>query len=336
MSQPEAQANTPTHQSPIRQDYDSAWKAALEKYFKEFLELLFPAVHAAVDWTKGHEFLDGELEKITVDAKTGRRYTDKLVKVYYQDGSEEWLLIHVVIQSLPEAKNVFAKRMFTYWSRLIDRYQVDVVSLAVLADTNQNYRPSSFHFSRSGTENTFSYPMVKLTDFESADAWASLEANNNVFALLVMAQIKAKRLKGNNQGLYEFRLGLTRSLYKRGYTREQVVELFNFIGWMIQLPELLEDQLFEAIKVVEEELKMPYINVIEQYGIRQGLKQGLEQGLEQGRLEAEQRFAQDQLEKTKNIARSMFSVKELNDERIAEITGLALEDVAQLRLEHQH
>ena len=327
MNQPEAPANTLEHQDPlrqdlIRQDYDGAWKAALEKYFKEFLELLFPAIHTAVDWTKGHEFLDGELEKITVDAKTGRRYTDKLVKVYYQDGSEEWLLIHVEIQSLPEAKNVFAKRMFTYWSRLIDRYQVDVVSLAVLADTNQNYRPSSFHFSRSGTETTFSYPMVKLTDFESEDAWASLEANNNVFALLVMAQIKAKRLKGNNQGLYEFRLGLTRSLYKRGYTREQVVELFNFIGWMIQLPEPLEDQLFEAIKIVEEELEMPYINVIERHGIRQG------------RLEAEKDFEQKQRETVRQLL--AIGALILTDEQIAETFKLSVEDVAQLRLEHQH
>ena len=79
-------------------------------------------------------------------------------------------------------------------------------------------------------------------------------------------------------------------------------------------------------------LRICYINTIERYGIKQGLKQGLEQGLEQGRLEAEK----DQLEKTKSIARSMFSVEGLNDERIAEITGLTLEDVAQLRLGHQH
>ena len=186
-----------------------------------------------------------------------------------------------------------------------------------------------------GTENTFSYPIVKLTDFESTENWASLEASNNVFALLVMAQIKAKRLKGNNQGLYEFRLGLTRSLYKRGFTREQVIELFNFIGWMIQLPEAYENRFFEDIKVVEEELKKPYINVIEQYGIRQGRLEA-EKDFEQERLETEQRFAQDQLEKTKSIARGMFSVEGLNDERIAEITGLALEDVAQLRLGHKH
>jgi len=302
-----------SYEEAVRSDYDGAWKAALEKYFNEFLALLFPAIHNEVDWSRGYEFLDGELEKITVDAKTGRRYTDKLVKVYYHDGTEEWLLIHVEIQSSPESKGVFARRMFTYWSRLIDRFQVDVVSLAVLADTNLKYRPNTFYFSRSGTENTFTYPMVKLTDYESEANWADLEASDNVFALLVMAQIKAKRLKGNNEGLFDFRLGLTRSLYKRGYTREQVVELFNFIGWMIQLPESLEDRLFEAIKAVEEELKMPYINLVEEYGRKQGVEQGIEQ----------------QREKT---ALNMVMQTELNDQTIAAITELPIQEVAQLRL----
>ena len=140
-----------------------------------------------------------------------------------------------------------------------------------------------------------------------------------------MAQIKAKRLKGNNEGLYEFRLGLTRSLYKRGYSREQVVELFNFIGWMIQLPESLEDRLFAAVKVVEEELKMPYVNLIEQYGIKQGLEQGLEQGIEQGKREAK--------EKQLKAIRQLITQKLLTDEQIAEVFDLAIEEVAQLRLE---
>ena len=301
MSQPEY--NTPL--KPSRSDYDGAWKAALEKYFNEFLALLFPAIHNEVDWSKGYEFLDGELEKITVDAKTGRRYTDKLVKVYYQDGTEEWLLIHVEIQSSPEPKGIFARRMLTYWSRLFDRYQVDVVSLAVLADTSQNYRPSAFHFSRSGTQMDFIYPVAKLIDYGSEEIWAIIEANNNVFALVVMAQIKAKRLKGNNEGLYEFRLGLTRSLYKRGYSREQVVELFHFIGWMIQLPKSLEHRLIEAVKAVEKELKMPYINTVEQYGIEK------------------------QREKT---VRNMVLQTELNDQTIAAITELSIQEVAQLRL----
>ncbi|GLR62594.1 hypothetical protein [Marinospirillum insulare] len=204
-----------SHNKNIRSDYDGAWKAVLERYFKEFLELLFPAIYNQVYWSKGYEFLDGELEKITVDAKTGRRYTDKLVKVYYQDGTEE----------------------------------------------------------------------------------------------------------GNSEGLFDFRLGLTRSLYHRGYSREQVIELFNFIGWMIQLPETLEGRLVEAIKAVEEELKMPYINFVEQYGI----KQGLEQGIEQGKREAEQ--------KQLKAIRQLIIQKLLTDEQIAEVFDLKVDEVAQLRLE---
>ena len=299
---------TSANQETVRSDYDGAWKAALEKYFKEFLALLFPAIHNEVDWSKGHEFLDGELEKITVDAKTGRRYTDKLVKVYYLDGTEEWLLIHVEIQTSPELKGVFARRMFTYWSRLTDRYQVDVVSLAVLADTNQSYRPNSFKFNRSGTQMDFTYPIAKLTDYEIETNWASLEVSNNIFALLVMAQIKAKRLKGNHKNLFEFRLGLTRLLYQRGYSREQVVELFHFIGWMIRFPESLEQQLIEAVKLIEEEFKMPYINTVEQYGIKQGIEQGIEKA-----------------------ACNLIRQTELDDKAIAAITELSIKAVAKLR-----
>ena len=43
-----------------RADHDSPWKMALESYFEEFLDLLFPAINAQVDWSKGYSFLDNE------------------------------------------------------------------------------------------------------------------------------------------------------------------------------------------------------------------------------------------------------------------------------------
>ena len=35
----------------LRDDYDSPWKEALDDYFKDFLELLFPMVHDGFDWS---------------------------------------------------------------------------------------------------------------------------------------------------------------------------------------------------------------------------------------------------------------------------------------------
>lgn len=93
-------ANTPEKLIKLnRPDYDGAWKVSLDQYFKDFLALLFPAIHAEVDWSKGYVFLDSELAKITVDAKTGRRYADKLVKVHTLAGVEEWLLLSLVGQA---------------------------------------------------------------------------------------------------------------------------------------------------------------------------------------------------------------------------------------------
>ena len=38
--------------------YDSAWKEALERYFPDFLAFFFPAIAREVDWTQGYELLD--------------------------------------------------------------------------------------------------------------------------------------------------------------------------------------------------------------------------------------------------------------------------------------
>src|ERR671915_1692946 len=37
--------------------YDSPWKEALERYFKDFMAFFFPTTHAGIDWTRGYKFL---------------------------------------------------------------------------------------------------------------------------------------------------------------------------------------------------------------------------------------------------------------------------------------
>ena len=76
-------------------DYDSPWKEAMDYYFQAFLLLLFPKVHAQIDWARGYESLDKEFQQVVREAEFGRRYVDKLVKVWLLDGAECWVLIHV-------------------------------------------------------------------------------------------------------------------------------------------------------------------------------------------------------------------------------------------------
>src|SRR5581483_10979867 len=80
-------------------DFDSPWKEALELYFPAFLLLFYPHIHADIDWPRGHEFLNKELQRLAPKGGRGRLYVDKLVKVWRKDGREAWVLIHVEVQT---------------------------------------------------------------------------------------------------------------------------------------------------------------------------------------------------------------------------------------------
>jgi hypothetical protein len=93
-------------------DYDSPWKEALDYFFEAFLELFFPQAHADIDWSRGWESLDKELQQIVPEAEIGRRSVDKLVKVWLKSGQEQWVLVHFEVQMPEEAK--FPWRMYVY------------------------------------------------------------------------------------------------------------------------------------------------------------------------------------------------------------------------------
>ena len=73
-------------------DYDGAWKEALDLFFQAFLAFYYPRVHADIDWSRGYESLDKELQQLFPESAEGRRYVDKLVKVWLEDGTEQWIL----------------------------------------------------------------------------------------------------------------------------------------------------------------------------------------------------------------------------------------------------
>lgn len=80
---------TTKKQSPATPEKDNAWKDVLNQFFREFMEFFFTHIAADIDWQRGYEFLDKELEQITRDHRIGRRLADKLVKVWLRDGREQ-------------------------------------------------------------------------------------------------------------------------------------------------------------------------------------------------------------------------------------------------------
>ena len=215
------------------------------------------------------------------DAEIGRRQADKLVKVWRGDGSEIWVLIHVEIQS--QAQPNFAARMYVYNYRIFDLYQRSVVSLAVLADDRPKWRPNCYASELWGCHIDFQFPMVKLLDYQRNPTL--LQESTNPFAILVAAHLTTQQTRQDPHSRYQGKLSLVKSLYRRGLSRQGIVELFRLIDWMMVLPEGAEIQFQQALREFEDENQMPYVTSIERLAREEGLSQGVSQGIVQQRQE---------------------------------------------------
>jgi len=260
-------------------DCDSPWKNVLERYFPEFLAFFFPAAYAGIDWSQGYTFLDKELQKVVRDATLGRRYADILARVIDHAGVEDWVLVHIEVQGQHEAD--FGQRMFVYNYRLYDRYAKPVVSLAVLTNSHPN-EYGEFGYQRWGSRMELRFPVVSLPAYRVR--WAELDASTNPFAIVTQAHLAAQQTAGAEVERYQGKLTLIRHLYHRGYPRQDILELFRFIDWVLALPEGLEERLWKEVQEFEEEKHMRYVSSFERIAQRKGMEKGMEKGISQGQI----------------------------------------------------
>jgi len=289
--------------SDASSDYDSPWKEALERYFEPFMALLWPALHPRIDWAQPLRFLDKELQQIVRDAGSGRRHADKLVQVSTHEHGARLVLVHVEVEG--RGGKGFAARMYRYYSRLRDVHPDAVIeTLAVL--TRRRRGPATMVHRDRGLSSTmeFRFGVVHLAGW--LDRWPALEAaaGRNPFAVVVMAQLLAHhegaplaagRLRG--------KIRLTRMLYGYGYDRQDVLELYRLIDWMIALSPDDETRFVAAGEQLEKEQTMAFVLTAERVGerkgralgIQEGLREGMEKGLEKGQHAGQQALLRRQL-----------------------------------------
>ncbi len=256
-------------------DYDGPWKEALDHYFEQCLAFFFPRAYADINWGRGFETLDKELQPIVRQAEHGRRYVDKLVKVWLKSGEEKWLLIHIEVQAWKEGD--FPRRMFVYNHRIFDRYDQEVISLAILIDDDPAWRPSRYEYGRWGFRTSIEFPIVKLLDY--APKYQELEADPNPFAVVVLAHLKALETRRSPAERYAWKFRLVKELYERGMDPEDVRHLFRFIDWVMELPAPQENLFLEELDAFQQEKRMPFIDIIERRGLAKGLLEGIEKCL---------------------------------------------------------
>jgi hypothetical protein len=97
-----------------------------------------------------------------------------------------------------------------------------VVSLAVLGDERAGWRPDRFGYELWGCEVGLRFPTVKLLDYR--ECWVELEESRNLFAVVVMAHLKALETQADTVARKTVKWQLLRRLYEQGYARVDILK----------------------------------------------------------------------------------------------------------------
>jgi hypothetical protein len=175
--------------------------------------------------------------------------------------------------------------------------------------------------------------VIKLLDFDRS----GLEKDNNPFAIITRVHLAKITSEKDTDKRYSFRLDLTKELYSRDYSKEQIIRLYRFIDYVLKLPEPEALQFNEEMELFEEAQTMPYMSTIERMareegllqGIQQGIDEGIQQGIQQGRTRGQLEKAQEAVLEVLEVRFGdvAFSVKE---------AIICCNDLSRLNKAHRH
>jgi hypothetical protein len=303
---------------------DTLWKGVIHELFPEFWTFYLPDYADLLDFSKKPVFLDKELAEINPESDSGENRADMLVKVFLKDGTDKWLFIHIEIQGYED--NKFEQRMFTYYYRIWDKYQVPIAAVAIFTDGKEDFFPKKYETTTFNTSLSYQFHAVKILKMKEMD----LDRSNNPFAIVTEVVLMAiEKKKEKEETLLELKTELFRKLLKKGFDKNYIRLLANFLEYYQIFRNFdLHLQLKKNMDKISTLVSNPYPQTmegfilldIERQCIKQGIEQGKEQGIEQG------------IEKGLEIAAlNMLKHTVMSVEEIAQLSGLPKERILALK-----
>jgi len=225
-----------------RQKKDNLWKSILEDIFDDFLRFMRPDADKVFDFERGITFLDKELEQLFPPEKNkvSPKIVDKLAKLYTRDGTEEWVLIHCEVQG--EYRKNLPQRMFTYYSRIFDKYGKRILACAILTGPVLKTRPNSYVSEFLGTKLAYSYNVYQISR-QSEDELLKSKNPFAMVALAVRSVLKNKPL--DDEALMKIKLKLARKFLKMALPKEKIYAIMFFMKRYIHFENSNNDIIFD-------------------------------------------------------------------------------------------
>lgn len=284
-------------------DHDRLFKELISTFFIEFLELFLPRVARDID-RDSIQFLPQE---VFTDVTSGdKKEIDLLAKVKYQQ-QDAYFLIHIENQAYTQQE--FAKRMFKYFARLYEKYDLPIYPVVIFSfDEPKRPEPKN---------HSVTFPDLNVLDFNFAAiqlnqlSWRDYLSQQNPVAAALMSKMNIAVEERPQVKAECLRLLLT---LKLDPARMQLIS--GFFDVYLNLNEQ-ENQAFKnnidrmGLSDDEQEKYMEIVTSWEREGIEKGIE------------EATQRIAIKSLQMGMTV------------EVTVQLTGLTLERVQELQAQLQ-
>ncbi len=300
---------------------DILWKAALEDFFDAFLRFFFKDADTVFDFDQKLEFLDQELAELSPaeDVQYPKRI-DKLVKVFTRRGEAHWILAHIEVQGYPETG--FTRRMYRYYSRLADKYDVPITCMVIFLGRRSRKNNSCFELDYLGTSVKFQFNAYHIGDQDEE----SLKKSNNPFAILVLAALMVFRFKKNPQELLKSKIALVKHLLASGLPKVKIRQLLNFIRLYVHFDKdhtELNTKFNNSIKsLTHKTSKMGIMEYAAQVARKEGELDGEKRGVRKGETLGEKKAKISIAKKMKSLGISPTHILKSTGLSFRQIKGL--------------
>jgi hypothetical protein len=262
-----------------KEEWDGPWKEALDSLALVFA-LFWPDVLGEVDLDKGWTPLEQELQKLTPDSNSGLLRVDKLFEMAAQ-GSGDPRLAHFEAQMARDGELPW--RMFKYGRRAGEHFNQPVGRFAILGDEDLQWRPGSYQEGVLGCQDTFTFRVVKLSEWR--DRMADLESGSNLFGLFLCAHLETMASRGDVSRRQDAKFRILANLVRRDIRNEEFRRWYRLIDWILKLPEEANRAVWLRLQELKEPKPMSHVTFAEIYGREKGIKEGIKESLREA-LEA--------------------------------------------------
>jgi predicted transposase YdaD len=248
-------------------DHDRLFKELIETFFLDFVDLFLPEVAVYLE-KDSISFIDKEL---FTDVTAGESHEVDLVVKGRFKGKEACFLIHIEAQSSREGG--FARRMFRYFARLYDKFDIPVYPVAIFSyDTPLTPEEESHTVAfPDRTVMSFSYRAIQLNRLN----WRDFIDKHNPVAAALMSRMRIATEDRPGVKLECLRLLATLRLDP---ARMRLIS--GFVDTYLSLTAA-ENELFnrgiEHTPKEEKEAIMQMTTSWKEEGILEGMQQGMQQ-----------------------------------------------------------